>query len=191
GLLAAYIFTITYAFVVVTILARRNVYLVNPLPEVFSGCPMIFPNNIWMIYILPIIWEWTVLGLTIWKIWSIQRSYGTTPLMQRLADNGVAYFIVLLFLFLFLCIGGSIDPIKIASNGSGFITAISSIVCGRVILSLHQFEDSQRASGSLVDHSTTRLTTAILMSELSPPTRNYGLSPWASATSLGSTGVAI
>ncbi|KAG8699865.1 hypothetical protein FRC08_005067 [Ceratobasidium sp. 394] len=141
--------------------------MVNPLPAVFSGCVMIFPRGIWTLYILPIAWEWAVFGLTIWKICKLKESYGATPLMQRLADNGIAYFVVLLLLFLFLCIGGSIDQMKIASNGSGFIAAISSIVCSRVIISLHELKDKQYAQqGSGSPESAGRFVAVVPLSEL-------------------------
>ncbi|QRV78428.1 hypothetical protein RhiJN_06443 [Ceratobasidium sp. AG-Ba] len=169
-MLAAYFCTVGYAFVSVTLLAQKNIYLVNPLPSVFSGCVMIFPEGIWKIYILPIAWEWTVFGLTIWKIWNLQESYGATPLMQRLAQNGIAYFVVLLLLFLFLTIGGSIEQIKIASNGSGFVVAISSVVCSRVIISLHEFKHAQQPQDTTVPcNSAGKLMVVIPLPEMSRP----------------------
>jgi hypothetical protein len=57
------------------------------VPNIFSGCIMILPSDMWMLYVVPMIYESTVFGLTVWKIWSMNKEFGSTPLAQRLAEK--------------------------------------------------------------------------------------------------------
>ncbi|KAG8713464.1 hypothetical protein FRC08_013217, partial [Ceratobasidium sp. 394] len=65
------------------------------------------------------IYESTVFTLTLWRIVKLSRECGSSPLLQRLAENGVLYFAVLVVLMLFAVIGDRIGGIRLPSNGSG------------------------------------------------------------------------
>ncbi|KAG9094498.1 hypothetical protein FS749_012347 [Ceratobasidium sp. UAMH 11750] len=104
----------------------------------------------WTMYIAPMIYEFTVFTLTLWRIFRLSREFGSSTLMHRVAENGILYFAVLLVLILFSGIGGGIDRIKLASNGSGILAALSSVVCSRIMFSLYALraEDARNLSQS-------------------------------------------
>ncbi|CAE6389829.1 unnamed protein product [Rhizoctonia solani] len=64
--------------------------------------------------------------------------------MQTLAQNGMVYFAALVVLMVLACIGGTIETVKIASNASGVLSAISSVVCSRMIFSLYRITRKER-----------------------------------------------
>ncbi|KAG8713465.1 hypothetical protein FRC08_013218 [Ceratobasidium sp. 394] len=129
---------------------QRIMYLENPLPNIVSGCVLILPSRAWTMYIAPMIYEFTVFTLTLWRIFRLSREFGSSTLMHRVAENGILYFAVLLVLILFSGIGGGIDRIKLASNGSGILAALSSVVCSRIMFSLYALraEDARNLSQS-------------------------------------------
>ncbi|KAH7333583.1 hypothetical protein B0J17DRAFT_675981 [Rhizoctonia solani] len=114
----------------------RASFRVNPLPNIFSGCVMQVPDYLWATYVMPLAYEFTVLLLTIWRIYTLSKDVGATPLLQMLAQNGVAYFVTLVLLVTIGCIGGKIEAVKIATNGSG-------VVCSRMIFSLYEINDKE------------------------------------------------
>ncbi|CAE7107048.1 unnamed protein product [Rhizoctonia solani] len=113
-------------------------FLDNPLPNIFSGCYILIPGYLWMPYVAPLIYESTLFGLTLWRIYSLSKGIGATPLLQTLAQNGVAYFATLVLLVILGFIGATVKFLMIAANGSGLFTAISSIVCSHLIFSLYE-----------------------------------------------------
>ncbi|KAG9094497.1 hypothetical protein FS749_012346 [Ceratobasidium sp. UAMH 11750] len=100
------------------------------------------------------IYESTVFTLTLWRIVKLSREFGSSALMHRLAENGLLYFAVLLVLILFSGIGGNIDRTKLASNGSGILAALSSVVCSWIMFSLYALPVDPRDSSQSRDYET-------------------------------------
>ncbi|QRW26474.1 F-box-like domain protein [Rhizoctonia solani] len=129
--------------VIVKFLLDRTMFLDNPFPTVFSGCVVMVPDYVWILYIVPLIYESSLFFLTIWRIYGLSKDFGATPLMQTLARNGMTYFATLVGIMILACIGGTIPPVKIAANGSGVLSAMSSVVCSRMIFSLYRISDKE------------------------------------------------
>lgn len=140
----------------IKVLLDRSIFMKNPLPNIFSGCTVIIPSNVWMMYITPMAYESCVFFLTIWKIWRMSRDFGATPLMQRLAQNGVLYFAVIVLIMVLSCVGGTIDAVKIPSNGSGILSSVTSVVCSRMIFSLHRLIEAERQEGLAGSYSVSQ-----------------------------------
>ncbi|CAE6398656.1 unnamed protein product [Rhizoctonia solani] len=128
------------------LLARIN-YLDNPLPDIFTGCILTIPDYVWILYLVPMIYECALFILTTWRIYVLSRDYGRTRLIETLAHSGITYFAILVGLVMFSCIGGTVESIRIAAYGSGGLPAISSVVCSHMIFSLHQIAREDRDKG--------------------------------------------
>ncbi|KAG8715623.1 hypothetical protein FRC08_010335 [Ceratobasidium sp. 394] len=119
-------------------------YFPNPLPDVFTGCLILLPQRMWTIYVVPLFYDTVMFAMTVHRIWILSREFGSTPLMGRLAKNGALHSAVLIALLLFSCIGSTSEVVKIASNGSGVLGVISSIVCSRIMFSLHALAEEEK-----------------------------------------------
>ncbi|KAG8725829.1 hypothetical protein FRC12_024002 [Ceratobasidium sp. 428] len=135
------------------------VYLNNPAPSIFTnGCVAILPPTMWKIYVVPLIYDSILFVMTVRRVWVLSKEYGSTPLMTRLAENGALHTGVLVVLMMFACAGSRTESIKIASNGSGILGAMSSVVCSRIIFSLHTLADreKQQSLPATADEGGTR-----------------------------------
>ncbi|KAG9127905.1 hypothetical protein FRC07_007751 [Ceratobasidium sp. 392] len=145
ALLAGLCTSITLTAVFVKLAMDKVIYLKNPVPAVFThGCVAILPSSMWMIYVVPLIYDTTLFLMTVRRVWVLSKEYGSSPLMTRLAENGALHSGVLVVLMMFACVGSKTETIKIASNGSGIVGAMSSVVCSRIIFSLHTFADGEK-----------------------------------------------
>ncbi|CAE6432110.1 unnamed protein product [Rhizoctonia solani] len=143
---------------------KGTMFLVNPLPSIFSGCIIIIPDYAWILYITALVYESTLFFLTIWRIYILSKEFGTSPLMQTLArklltGSGMAYFATLVGLMILACIGGTIPTVKIAANASGVLTAISSVVGSRMIFSLYQITNKERQERQAIADAVGRSET--------------------------------
>ncbi|KAG8716224.1 hypothetical protein FRC09_015951 [Ceratobasidium sp. 395] len=155
GLSAGLFFTILLSIILVKITMDKVVYIANPFPSVFTGCVILLPSTMWMLYVVPLIYDSTMFIMTVLRIYVLSSEYGATPLMERLAENGALHSGVLVVLMMFSCIGGTVETVKIAANGSGgrvliydfhivrILGAISSVVCSRIIFSLHTLAEDE------------------------------------------------
>ncbi|KAG9087337.1 hypothetical protein FS749_002989 [Ceratobasidium sp. UAMH 11750] len=98
----------------------------------------------WLLYVAHLVFDTILFVITVWKVWASSRVFGSSPLMQRLAENGALHSGVLVALMVFACIGGTIDTLSVPSNGSGLLGAMSSVVCSRNIFSLHTLAEEER-----------------------------------------------
>ncbi|KAG9079467.1 hypothetical protein FS749_008513, partial [Ceratobasidium sp. UAMH 11750] len=73
----------------------------------------------WRIYVVHLTFDAILFSVTVWRIWTSSREFGSTPLMKRLVENGVLHFAVIVALMVFACIGATTDTLSIPSNGSG------------------------------------------------------------------------
>ncbi|CEL56655.1 hypothetical protein RSOLAG1IB_07981 [Rhizoctonia solani AG-1 IB] len=124
--------------IIANMLIVKLEFLDNPLPEVFTGCILTVPGYVWILYLIPMVYECTLFILTTWRIYVLSRDYGRTRIMETLAHSGIAYFTILVGLVMLSCFGGTVETIRIAAYGSGGLPAISSVVCSHMIFSLHQ-----------------------------------------------------
>ncbi|KAH7333581.1 hypothetical protein B0J17DRAFT_709213 [Rhizoctonia solani] len=148
--------TVVASGVIIKFILDGTMFLVNPLPSIFSGCIIIIPDYAWILYITALVYESTLFFLTIWRIYILGKEFGASPLMQTLARNGMAYFATLVGLMILACIGGTIQTVKIAANASGVLTAVSSVVGSRMIFSLYQITNKERQEGQAIADNGTR-----------------------------------
>ncbi|KAJ1300738.1 hypothetical protein OPQ81_002381 [Rhizoctonia solani] len=118
-LLGGLVGAVISGIVIVKFLLDRTQFLDNPLPNIFSGCVVLVPDYVWILYIMPLVYESSLFVLTIWRIYDLSKDFGATPLMRTLARNGIAYFATLVVLMILACVGGTIQTVKIAANASG------------------------------------------------------------------------
>ncbi|KAG8697874.1 hypothetical protein FRC09_007588 [Ceratobasidium sp. 395] len=98
----------------------------------------------WTIYVAPLVYDSILFIMTVRRVWAMSKEYGSTPLMTRLAENGALHAGVLVVAVLFTCIGNKIESTKIASSGSSIFGAMPSVVCSRIMLSLHTLADREK-----------------------------------------------
>ncbi|KAG8697210.1 hypothetical protein FRC08_006671 [Ceratobasidium sp. 394] len=125
----------------------KVIFLDNPTSGVFTdGCLVIHPSTMWMNYLSYVIFDAILFMLTAWRVWVSSREFGSTPLMQRLVENGALHSGVLAVLIVFACAGGTINTLSIPST-AGLIWGMSSVVCSRNIFSLHTLAEEERRQG--------------------------------------------
>ncbi|KAH7334732.1 hypothetical protein B0J17DRAFT_708339 [Rhizoctonia solani] len=150
---AGLVCTTTCTIVIASQIMKKTIFIPALLPEILSGCRMLPPTLMWIAFIPTTIYESTLFILTLWRLGFMKKRYGSTVLSRRLAEQGVLYFGVRVTLIIFACVGGSVRTIQIATNASGIIIAISSVMCSRMIFSLYQLNHERKD-----DQSTLALT---------------------------------
>ncbi|CAE6334831.1 unnamed protein product [Rhizoctonia solani] len=148
-LIPGLILTVGHAIFHVTVNIERISVVPNPLPDVLQGCLVTIPNDIWLAYFAGVLYESVVFCMIVWRVWDLGRGLGLTPLMKQLLKHGASFFAVNLGLMLFSCIGSAYPSTIIAANGSGLLTALSSIMCSRIFFSMHDFASEDRVHISL------------------------------------------
>ncbi|CAE6527051.1 unnamed protein product [Rhizoctonia solani] len=148
-LIPGLIVTVGHALLQVTLNIERTTVLTNPLPEILQGCLVSIPNDIWLAYFSGVLYELVVFCLIVWRIRELGDGLGLTPLMKQLLKHGVSFFAVNLGLMLFSCVGSAYPSTIIMANGSGLLTALSSIMCSRIFFSMHEFANEDRVHISL------------------------------------------
>ncbi|KAH7336838.1 hypothetical protein B0J17DRAFT_665043, partial [Rhizoctonia solani] len=123
---------------------REIIFLPPIFPGVLSGCTVIVPTSMWMGLIPTTIFESCLFILTLWRVGMMRDYIGTTRLSRRLAEHGVAYFAIRVAMIIFACIGGNVRTIQIATNASGLLTSVSSVVCSRMMFSLYDLNSRLR-----------------------------------------------
>ncbi|KAH7334998.1 hypothetical protein B0J17DRAFT_708540 [Rhizoctonia solani] len=122
-----------------TRIIRKATIMPNTLPELFQGCLISIPNDMWLAYISGVFFELVVFCMIMWRIWYLGRGLGLTPLMEQLLKDGASFFAINLALILFSCVGSAYPSTIIVANGSGVLTALSSVMCSRIFFSIHDF----------------------------------------------------
>ncbi|KAH7334733.1 hypothetical protein B0J17DRAFT_708340 [Rhizoctonia solani] len=116
--------TATCTVVIASQIMKRTIFLPPLLRGILSGCTLIPPTFMWVTLIPTTIYESTLFILTLWKLGTMKKHFGSTVLSRRLAEqflhSGILYFGVRVTLIIFACIGGSIRTIQIATNASGY-----------------------------------------------------------------------
>ncbi|KAG8705739.1 hypothetical protein FRC09_002780 [Ceratobasidium sp. 395] len=74
-------------FILVKVTMDKVIYIANPFPDVFTGCVILLPPTMWMLYVVPLIYDSTMFIMTVSRIYVLSREYGATPLMERLAEK--------------------------------------------------------------------------------------------------------
>ncbi|KAG8780218.1 hypothetical protein FRC12_023338 [Ceratobasidium sp. 428] len=115
----------------------RHTYVDNPLPGILVGC-IIFPAPYpWLAFVFPFVFETAVFFATVWRTRKLIQELGSAPLVNQLLRDGAFFYVAILLNVLFTCIGGIIPKIAFAAVGSGLYLAIGSVMCNRLIISLH------------------------------------------------------
>ncbi|CAE6506409.1 unnamed protein product [Rhizoctonia solani] len=149
--------TTTCTLVIANQIMKQTLFLPQLFRGILTGCTVIPPTSMWMALIPTTIFESTLFILTLWKLGTIKKHYGSTLLSRRLTEeltksySGIAYFAARVALIIFACIGGSIKTIQIATNASGIVIAVSSVVCSRISFSLYQLNEEQKCDLTTLD----------------------------------------
>ncbi|CAE6496641.1 unnamed protein product [Rhizoctonia solani] len=154
-LIPGLVVTVGHATIEVTRSIDKTTVLVNPFPDLLQGCLASIPNSIWLAYFAGVLYELVVFCLIVRRIWSLGDGLGLTPLMRQLLKNGAWFFAVNLGLMLFSCVGSAYPSTIIMANGSGLLTALSSIMCSRIYFSMHEFAREDRVRISFGPPPTT------------------------------------
>ncbi|QRW25540.1 F-box-like domain protein [Rhizoctonia solani] len=148
-LIPGLVVTVGHATFHVTINIEKISVFTNPLPDILQGCLVTVPNDIWLAYFSGVLYELVVFCMIVWKVWDLGRGLGLTPLMKQLLKHGASFFAVNLGVMLFSCVGSAYPSTIIAANGSGLLTALSSIMCSRIFFSMHDFASEDRVHISI------------------------------------------
>ncbi|CAE6422262.1 unnamed protein product [Rhizoctonia solani] len=130
--------------VTLNIQAERHIYIKNPAPELISGCLVRFSSTAWVPYVLALLYESIIFGMTLWKTWALKARFGSRTLTSQLLRDGSLYYIVVLVVLTLCSLGTQIEEFKAAALASGFIVAMNSIMCNRMILSMHAFNEETK-----------------------------------------------
>ncbi|KAG8697668.1 hypothetical protein FRC08_006380 [Ceratobasidium sp. 394] len=120
----------------------KNIYLGNTYSGLLSGCVIIPPSKAWVPYVFLFVFETVVFLLALRKAIQLSSPFGTTPLVEHLLEDGSFFYVAILLVVLFTSIGGAMPTLRMAAVASGFYTAFSSVLCSRMIFSLHIFSRS-------------------------------------------------
>ncbi|KDN35189.1 hypothetical protein RSAG8_11798, partial [Rhizoctonia solani AG-8 WAC10335] len=75
---------------------------------------------------------------------------------------------------LFSCVGSAYPSTIIMANGSGLLTALSSIMCSRIFFSMHEFASEDRTHISLGPRPTTGVRgSAIISGQFAIPMQTF------------------
>ncbi|GAA6022796.1 hypothetical protein JCM11491_006409 [Sporobolomyces phaffii] len=133
----------------------------------FKGCAAVIPNgpHAWLISILywapPLIFNLVALALIFHRNLQLARQAGRVPILQRMLKDG-------LFFFLVIMAANIVNVVLEASQTSPAIKnlnipasiTLTSLMCSRLVLSLHQHNSDVRRSqagygGGTLDHITS------------------------------------
>ncbi|CAE6455167.1 unnamed protein product [Rhizoctonia solani] len=127
----------------------RATFIPNPVPSLITGCLTILPKRISLVpYLIGLSLDTAILIATLYRTWVLNRSGVRLPLIQCLKRDGLFYYVVncaSLFVSIALGINSSINNIAI---GSGYIIALHSTLCSRILLSLRVF-NAELQSGAV------------------------------------------
>ncbi|CAE6457958.1 unnamed protein product [Rhizoctonia solani] len=143
--------TATCTIVVASQILKKTIFLPQFLPGILSGCTVIPPSFMWIALIPTTIYESIIFIVTLWKLLTMKKHFGATILSRRLAEHCIVYFAVRVALIIFACIGSTIRTVQIATNASGIVIAVSSVVCSRIIFSLYQLDEERNHRLSIRD----------------------------------------
>lgn len=122
----------------------------NPAPEIISGCRFKTTPLAIIPYITPFLFDTALFGMTVRKIWKSEP----TPLMTRLLQDGLQYYLIVMGTFLFVGFSSIVPATSDAVNGSGLFIAVLSSMCTRLILSTRSYYDEDLFLQRSVEMST-------------------------------------
>ncbi|KAH7335013.1 hypothetical protein B0J17DRAFT_720535 [Rhizoctonia solani] len=138
-LILSLIVSIGHATFRVTMIVSKAHIMSNKYPELFQGCLISIPNDMWLVYVSGVFFELVVFCILVWRIWYLGHRLGLTSLMKELLKNDTSFFAINLALILFSCVGSAHSSIVIVADGSGVLTALSSVICSSIFFSMHDF----------------------------------------------------
>ncbi|KAG9125921.1 hypothetical protein FRC07_005598 [Ceratobasidium sp. 392] len=147
--------------------------LPNIAPGIITGCrfrPLIYFN---LSYITSFVFETTVFGMTVYKIWKMSR----TPLMKRLTRDGSYYYLFIFVTLLSMAASFAYPPANFLVSGSGIFLAAMSSMCSRMILSGLSYDDTVIIMVPPVEMRTMQMPSVSFASEErhEPPTPTFAL----------------
>ncbi|CAE6433963.1 unnamed protein product [Rhizoctonia solani] len=139
----------------------RATLITNPVPSLITGCLTILPRRITLVpYIIGLSLDTTIFLATWYRTWTLNRTGIRLPLIRCLMRDGLFYYVfncASLFISIGLGINSDINNIAV---GSGYIIAIHSTLCTRILLSLRVFNAER--NGLVVTGSTGKLGSSTL-----------------------------
>ncbi|KAJ1306036.1 hypothetical protein OPQ81_010749 [Rhizoctonia solani] len=131
--------TATCTIAIASQMIRGTTFLPPLFRGILTGCTVIPPTGISLTLIPTTIYESTLFIVTLWKLATMKKYFGSTALSRRLAEH--------------------IKTIQVATNASGVVIAVSSVVCSRIIFSLYQLDEERRRGPDLTNRPVTSLRT--------------------------------
>ncbi|KAH7335859.1 hypothetical protein B0J17DRAFT_729741 [Rhizoctonia solani] len=122
---------------------NRMTIIPNPVPSLITGCLTILPRRVTLVpYLIGLSLDTAIFLATWHRTWVLNRTGVRLPIIQCLlrdTDNEAKWPIL-------LCIDEKINNIAL---GSGYIVALHSTLCNRILLSLRVFNDELKSSVSV------------------------------------------
>ncbi|CAE6461001.1 unnamed protein product [Rhizoctonia solani] len=118
----------------------RATYIPNIMPDLITGCLTILPKRITLVpYLIGLSLDTAIFLATWYRTWKLNRNGIRIPLISCLMRDGLFYY-VFNCASLLISIGlGMNSKINNVAVGSGYIIAIHSTLCSRILLSLRVF----------------------------------------------------
>ncbi|KAG8739808.1 hypothetical protein FRC10_005153 [Ceratobasidium sp. 414] len=135
----------TAALVEVKFQVNNNTYIESP--GISSATLVCSYSYAWIPYLFSLAYESVIFALTLWKTWKLSQEFGAMGLANRLLIDGSLYYAFVLVVLLFCCVGSTFESFRRAAVTSGFMVSMTSLMCNRMILSLHVFTDQAREAG--------------------------------------------
>ncbi|KAH7336852.1 hypothetical protein B0J17DRAFT_665097 [Rhizoctonia solani] len=141
----------------------RATLIPNPMPSLITGCLTILPRRISLVpYLIGLSLDTAIFLATWYRTWKLNRNGIRIPLIRCLMRDGLFYYVLnCASLFISIALGLNADINNVAV-GSGYIIAVHSTLCSRILLSLRVFNAESNAvvvsssakTGSSTAHDT-------------------------------------
>ncbi|CAE6508549.1 unnamed protein product [Rhizoctonia solani] len=126
---------------------NQTTIIANPVPSLITGCLTILPRRVTLVpYLIGLSLDTAIFLATWYRTWVLNRTGVRLPIIQCLFRDGLFYYIIncaSLLVSIFLGIDEKINNIAL---GSGYIIALHSTLCNRILLSLRVFNDEMKSS---------------------------------------------
>ncbi|KAG9101241.1 hypothetical protein FS749_008914, partial [Ceratobasidium sp. UAMH 11750] len=133
---------------VLVVLQAKASNLYNPDPTIIPGCPTTNNALTFVTFLPPFAGETMLFIMTVYKPWKLSRTRMRMPLITRLVQSGVQYYLVVSCALLIATVGSLYKRTSHAVNESGFLLAVWCSMCTRLILSGRSWYDQANYRGN-------------------------------------------
>ncbi|KAF8578068.1 hypothetical protein K439DRAFT_1639172 [Ramaria rubella] len=125
-----------------------------PLPPILAGCILTGVNNLFSpFWIMPLITDSVVFGLTLWRTMRYSKATRSMPLLKLFVRDGALYFLCissanLLNVILFLVCRHDIGDLLVMAQTNFFSQIITCVMVSRLVLNLRNVRDHMERTGT-------------------------------------------